>query len=150
MSFHVCSGHYSPILASRQRLKLSPAHERMKATLRDFYTRENHHMAGYKQALQSCCCPALPGMMLFIREVARGCGSGPYDQHPESPGSRLINLKRYRPITWAVRAMEKCHAPFKVQRVDYICDWLEHVLSEYLVGTEVEWERRIYDNCRKL
>lgn len=42
--------------------------------------------------------------------------------------------------------MEKCHAPFKVQRVDYICDWLEHVLSEYLVGTEVEWERRIYDN----
>lgn len=45
-----------------QKLKLSPAHERMRAALRDFYTRENHHMAGYKQALQSCCCPALPGM----------------------------------------------------------------------------------------
>ncbi|KAG6377039.1 ras guanine nucleotide exchange factor domain-containing protein [Boletus reticuloceps] len=132
------------------KLKLSPAHERMKATLKDFYTRENQHMAGYKQALQSCCCPALPGMMLFIREVARGCGSGPYDQHPNVPESRLINLKRYRPITWAVRAMEKCHAPFKIQRVDYICDWLEHVLSEYLVGTEAEWETRIYDNCRKL
>lgn len=42
--------------------------------------------------------------------------------------------------------MEKCHAPFKIQRVDYICDWLEHVVSEYLVGTEAEWERRIYDN----
>lgn len=42
--------------------------------------------------------------------------------------------------------MEKCHAPFKIQRVDYICDWLEHVLSEYLVGTEAEWEKRIYDN----
>lgn len=42
--------------------------------------------------------------------------------------------------------MEKCHAPFRIQRADYICDWLEHVLSEYLVGTEVEWEKRIYDN----
>ncbi|KAF8555738.1 ras GEF [Imleria badia] len=132
------------------KLKLSWAHEQMKAKLKDFYTRENHHMAGYKQALQSCCCPALPGMMLFIREVARGCGSGPYDQHPDIPESRLINLKRYRPITWAVRAMEKCHAPFKIQRVDYICDWLEHVLSEYLVGTEVEWETRIYNNSRRL
>lgn len=49
-------------LAFCQKLKLSPAHERMKATLMDFYTRGNHHMAGYKQALQSCCCPALPGM----------------------------------------------------------------------------------------
>ncbi|KAF8442976.1 ras guanine nucleotide exchange factor domain-containing protein [Boletus edulis BED1] len=94
-------------------------------------------------------CPT-HDIVLFIREVARGCGSGPYDQHPNVPGSRLINLKRYRPITWAVRAMEKCHAPFKIQRVDYICDWLEHVLSEYLVGTEAEWETRIYDNCRKL
>ncbi|KAF8133734.1 ras guanine nucleotide exchange factor domain-containing protein [Boletus edulis] len=90
-------------------------------------------------------CPT-HDIVLFIREVARGCGSGPYDQHPNVPGSRLINLKRYRPITWAVRAMEKCHAPFKIQRVDYICDWLEHVLSEYLVGTEAEWETRIYDN----
>ena len=42
--------------------------------------------------------------------------------------------------------MEKCHAPFKIQRVDYICDWLEYILSEYLLGTEVEWEKRIYDN----
>lgn len=42
--------------------------------------------------------------------------------------------------------MEKCHTPFKIRRVDYICDWLEHVLSEYLVGTEAEWERRIYSN----
>lgn len=62
MLFYVCSGHRSPILAACQKLKLSKAHERMKATLSDFYTRENHHMAGYKQALQSCCCPALPGM----------------------------------------------------------------------------------------
>ena len=42
--------------------------------------------------------------------------------------------------------MEKCHAPFKIQRIDYVCDWLEHVLSEYLVGTEAEWENRIYHN----
>ncbi|KAG8214547.1 ras guanine nucleotide exchange factor domain-containing protein [Butyriboletus roseoflavus] len=131
--------------ATCQRLKLSPAHERMKTVLRDFYTQENHHMAGHKQALQSCCCPALPGMMLFIREVARGCGSGPYDQHPAFPGSRLINLKRYRPIT-PFAVMEKCHTPFKIRRVDYIRDWLEHVLSEYLVGTEAEWEQRIYNN----
>lgn len=100
----------------------------MKGTLKDFYTRENRHMAGYKQALQSCSCPALPGMseyspayivwlrlihdtVLFIREVARGCGSGPYDQHPNIPGSRLINLKRYRPITWAVRGLFRTEWP---------------------------------------
>ncbi|KAG9315835.1 ras guanine nucleotide exchange factor domain-containing protein [Chiua virens] len=137
------------VLPFIKKLKLSPAHERIKSELMDFYTRDNHHMEGYKQALQRCCCPTLPGMMLFIREVARGCGSGAHEEHPTHPGSRLINLKRYRPITWAVRAMEKCHAPFKIQRVDYICDWLEHVLSEYLVGSETEWEERIYNNCRQ-
>ncbi|KAF8843415.1 ras GEF [Paxillus ammoniavirescens] len=130
-------------------LKLSPRHEEMKITLSEFYTKGNNHMQAYKQALQKCSCPALPGMMLFIGEVARGCGAEPYDQHPAVPGSRLINLKRYRPIAWAVRAMEKCHNPFKIQRVDYVCDWLEHMLSKYRSGTEAEWEERIYKNCHK-
>ncbi|KIJ17725.1 hypothetical protein PAXINDRAFT_9668 [Paxillus involutus ATCC 200175] len=137
------------VLPFMTTLKLSPRHEEMKVTLSEFSTKGNNHMQAYKQALQKCSCPALPGMMLFIGEVARGCGSEPYDQHPAVPGSRLINLKRYRPITWAVRAMEKCHAPFKIQRVDYICDWLEHMLSKYRAGTEAEWEERIYNNCRK-
>ncbi|KAH7885337.1 ras guanine nucleotide exchange factor domain-containing protein [Phlebopus sp. FC_14] len=130
--------------------KISPRHEQMKSTLSQFYTQGNNHLKAYKQALQSCSCAALPGMMLFMGEVARGCGSGPYSEHPAVPGSRLINLNRYRPITWAVRAMERCHVPFKIERVDYICDWLEHALSDYLGGTEMEWEQRIYDKCRKL
>ncbi|KAF9221009.1 ras GEF [Gyrodon lividus] len=138
------------VLPFMTTLKLRPEHQEMKITLSEFYTKGNSHMQAYKQALQGCSCAALPGMMLFIGEVARGCGSGPYDQHPAAPDSRLINLKRYRPITWAVRAMEKCHAPFRIHRVDYICDWLEHLLSGYLLGTEAEWEQRIHDNCRKL
>lgn len=40
--------------------------------------------------------------------------------------------------------MERCHVPFKIERVDYVCNWLDHVLSEYRQGTEIEWEDRIY------
>ncbi|KAL4073254.1 ras guanine nucleotide exchange factor domain-containing protein [Scleroderma yunnanense] len=130
-------------------IKLSPKHVKIKATLSEFYTGGNNHLRAYKDALQNCHCAALPGMMLFIGEVARGCGSGPYDAHPRVPGSRLINLKRYRPITWAVRAMERCHVPFKIERIDYVCSWLDHVLSEFREGTETEWENRIYAKCRK-
>lgn len=50
--------------------------------------------------------------VLFIGEVARGCGSGAYDAHPRVPGSRLINLKRYRPITWAVRGLLAQYMPW--------------------------------------
>ncbi|KAI6030536.1 ras guanine nucleotide exchange factor domain-containing protein [Pisolithus orientalis] len=131
-------------------IKISSKHEKIKAMLSEFYTGGNNHFRAYKDALQNCHCAALPGMMLFIGEVARGCGSGPYEAHPLVPGSRLINLRRYRPITWAVRAMERCHVPFKIQRVDYVCDWFEHVLAPYREGTEMEWENRIHAKCRKM
>ncbi|KIM54591.1 hypothetical protein SCLCIDRAFT_1221796 [Scleroderma citrinum Foug A] len=131
-------------------IKLSAKHRKIKATLREFYAGGNNwHLQVYKEALRNCHRPALPGMMLFIREVTRACDSGRYNAHPEVPGSRLINLKRYRPITWAVRAMERCHVPFKIERVDYVCNWLDHVLSEYREGTEIEWEDRIYAKCRR-
>jgi len=47
-------------------------------------------------------------------------------------------------LTWLTLAMERCHVPFKIERADYVCNWLDHVLSEYHQGTEVEWEARIY------
>ncbi|KAG6337316.1 hypothetical protein ID866_1778 [Astraeus odoratus] len=131
------------------KIKLSAKHQKIKATLSEFHTGGNNHLRAYKDALKNCHCAALPGMMLFIGEVARGCGSGPYDAHPNDPGSCLVNLRRYRPITWAVRAMERCHVPFKIQRIDYVCNWLDHVLSQYRQGTEIEWENRIYAKCRK-
>ncbi|KAI6122470.1 ras guanine nucleotide exchange factor domain-containing protein [Pisolithus croceorrhizus] len=130
-------------------IKISGKHEKIKATLSEFYTGGNNHFRAYKEALQNCHCAALPGMMLFIGEVARGCGSGPYEAHPLVPGSRLINLRRYRPITWAVRAMERCHVPFKIHRIDYMCNWFEHVLAPFREGTEMEWENRIHAKCRK-
>lgn len=40
--------------------------------------------------------------------------------------------------------MERCHVPFKIERVDYVFNWLDHVLSPYRQGTEMEWENRIY------
>ncbi|KAI6044829.1 ras guanine nucleotide exchange factor domain-containing protein [Pisolithus marmoratus] len=125
-------------------IKIGGKHEKIKATLSEFYTGGNNHFRAYKDALQNCHCAALPGMMLFIGEVARGCGSGPYEAHPLVPGSRLINLRRYRPITWAVRAMERCHVPFKIHRIDYVCNWFEHVLAPFREGSEMEWENRIH------
>ncbi|KAI6094106.1 hypothetical protein EDD16DRAFT_1705049 [Pisolithus croceorrhizus] len=87
-------------------IKISGKHDMIKATLSEFYTAGNNHVRAYKDALQNCHCAALPGMMLFIGEVACGCDSGPYEAHPLVLGSRAINLRRYHPITWAVGATE--------------------------------------------
>ncbi|KIK95057.1 hypothetical protein PAXRUDRAFT_827382 [Paxillus rubicundulus Ve08.2h10] len=53
-------------------LKLSPRHEEMKTTLSEFYTKGNNHMQAYKQALQKCSCPALPGMSALHRRSRTG------------------------------------------------------------------------------
>jgi len=40
--------------------------------------------------------------------------------------------------------MEKCHTPYHIQRVDYVCHWMEQVVCAYLGRPEREWETIIY------
>jgi hypothetical protein len=41
--------------------------------------------------------------------------------------------------------MERCHAPYHIQRVDYVCHWMEHVVCSYLSRPELEWEDIFYE-----
>jgi len=46
--------------------------------------------------------------------------------------------------------MERCHAPYQIQRVDYVCHWIEQVLCSYLRHPEMEWENIFYEKGRRL
>lgn len=41
--------------------------------------------------------------------------------------------------------MERCHTPYQIQRVDYVCYWMEQVVCSYLSRPEMEWENIFYD-----
>jgi hypothetical protein len=41
--------------------------------------------------------------------------------------------------------MERCHAPYHIQRVDYICQWMEEVICSYLNRPEAQWEDIFFD-----
>ncbi|KIK32668.1 hypothetical protein CY34DRAFT_814134, partial [Suillus luteus UH-Slu-Lm8-n1] len=46
--------------------------------------------------------------------------------------------------------MERCHAPYYIQRVDYVCQWMEEVVCSYLDRPEAEWDDILYEKSRRL
>ncbi|KAG1822748.1 ras guanine nucleotide exchange factor domain-containing protein [Suillus subaureus] len=119
-------------------------HEEILLALRLFFSYTNR-MKAYKDAIQSSDGPTLPTLVLFVGDVKRQCGNEERVDHPNAPGHKLINLRRYRPLTRAIRDMERCHAPYYIQRVDYVCQWIEEVICSYLSRPEAEWEDIFYD-----
>ncbi|KAG1906703.1 ras guanine nucleotide exchange factor domain-containing protein [Suillus fuscotomentosus] len=124
-------------------------HEEILLALRLFFSHTNR-MKAYKDAIQSSRGPTLPTLVLFIGDVKRQCGNEECVDHPNAPGHKLINLRRYRPLTRAIRDMERCHTPYCIQRVDYVCQWMEEVVCSYLSRPEVEWEDIFYDKSQRL
>jgi hypothetical protein len=41
--------------------------------------------------------------------------------------------------------MERCHAPYNIQREDYVWQWMEEVICSYLDRPEAEWEDILYE-----
>lgn len=128
---------------------LGVRHEEILLALRLFFSHTNR-MKAYKDAIQSSRGPTLPTLVLFVGDVKRQCGNEECVDHPNAPGHKLINLRRYRPLTRAIRDMERCHAPYHIQRVDYICHWMEEVICSYLSRPEAEWEDIFFDKSRLL
>ncbi|KAG1872516.1 ras guanine nucleotide exchange factor domain-containing protein [Suillus subalutaceus] len=128
---------------------LGVRHDEILHALRLFFSHTNR-MKAYKDAIQSSHGPTLPTLVLFIGDVKRQCGNEERVDHPNAPGHKLINLRRYRPLTRAVRDMERCHTPYYIQRVDYVCQWIEEVICSYLSRPEAEWEDIFYDKSRRL
>lgn len=124
-------------------------HEGILLALRLFFSHTNR-MKAYKDAIQSSHGPTLPTLVLFVGDVKRQCGNEECVDHPNAPGHKLINLRRYRPLTRAIRDMERCHTPYYIQRVDYVCQWLEEVICSYLSRPEAEWEDIFYDKSQHL
>ncbi|KAG2153116.1 ras guanine nucleotide exchange factor domain-containing protein [Suillus bovinus] len=124
-------------------------HEEILLTLRVFFSHTTR-MKAYKEAIQSSCGPTLPTLVLFVGDVKRQCGNEECVDHPNAPGHKLINLRRYRPLTRAIRDMERCHTPYHIQRVDYVCQWMEEVICTYLSRPELEWEDVLYDKSQRL
>lgn len=124
-------------------------HEEILVALRLFFSHTNR-MKAYKDAIQSGHGPTLPTLVLFVGDVKRQCGNEECVDHPNAPGHKLINLRRYRPLTRAIRDMERCHAPYYIQRVDYVCQWMEEVVCSYLNRPEAEWEDILYEKSRRL
>ncbi|KAG2129478.1 ras guanine nucleotide exchange factor domain-containing protein [Suillus clintonianus] len=130
-------------------VNIGTKHDAILLALRLFFSHTNH-MKSYKDAIQSSVGPTLPTLVLFVGDVKRQCGDKECVDHPNAPGHKLINLRRYRPLTRAVRDMERCHIPYHIQRVDYVCQWMEQVICSYLSRPENEWEDIFYDKKKKL
>lgn len=130
-------------------LDIGVRHEEILVALRLFFSHTNR-MKAYKDAIQSSHGPTLPTLVLFVGDVKRQCGNEECVDHPNAPGHKLINLRRYRPLTRAIRDMERCHTPYHIQRVDYVCQWMEEVICSYLSRPEAEWEDILYDKSRLL
>ncbi|KAG2033736.1 ras guanine nucleotide exchange factor domain-containing protein [Suillus americanus] len=128
---------------------LGVRHEEILHSLRLFFSHTDR-MKAYKDAIKSSHGPTLPTLVLFVGDVKRQCGNEERVDHPNAPGHKLINLRRYRPLTRAIRDMERCHAPYYIQRVDYVCQWIEEVICSYLSRPEAEWEDIFYDKSRRL
>ncbi|KAG1751146.1 ras guanine nucleotide exchange factor domain-containing protein [Suillus lakei] len=124
-------------------------HDEILVALRHFFSHTTR-MKAYKDAIQSSYGPTLPTLVLFVSDVKRQCGNEERVDHPHAPGHKLINLRRYRPLTRAIRDMERCHTPYYIQRVDYVCQWMEEVICSYLSRPEVEWEDIFYEKSRRL
>ncbi|KAI5986122.1 hypothetical protein EDD15DRAFT_2200208 [Pisolithus albus] len=129
---------------------LSQKAEKIKPTFRELYAGGNSHFRAYKDALQHCHCAALPGIMLFIGGVARGCGSGPYEAHPLVPGSLLINSGRYRRITNSHRRWRDVMYLSKSTASIMSATGLSVFSPPFREGTEIEWENRIHAKCHYL
>ncbi|KAG0700129.1 ras guanine nucleotide exchange factor domain-containing protein [Suillus ampliporus] len=125
-------------------LNIGAKHDEILHALRLFFSPANH-MKPYKDAIQSSLGPTLPTLVLFVGEVKRQCGNEERVENPNAPGHKLINLRRYRPLTRAIRDMERCHAPYYIQRVNYICQWMEQVVCFYLTHPESQWEDIFYE-----
>ncbi|KAG1762583.1 ras guanine nucleotide exchange factor domain-containing protein [Suillus occidentalis] len=123
---------------------LSIGTEEILVALRLFFSHTDR-MKAYKDAIQSGQGPTLPTLVLFVGDIKRQCGNEERVDHPNAPGHKLINLRRYRPLTRAIRDMERCHAPYYIQRVDYVCQWMEEVICSYLNRPEAEWEDILYE-----
>ncbi|KAG1727048.1 ras guanine nucleotide exchange factor domain-containing protein [Suillus occidentalis] len=130
-------------------LNIDARHEEILVALRLFFNHTNR-MKAYKDAIQSGQGPTLPTLVLFVGDVKRQCGNEECVDHPNAPGHKLINLRRYRPLTRAIRDMERCHAPYHIQRVDYVCQWMEEVICSYLNRPEAEWDDILYEKSRHL
>ncbi|KAG1761256.1 ras guanine nucleotide exchange factor domain-containing protein [Suillus occidentalis] len=130
-------------------LNIDARHEEILVSLRLFFSHTNR-MKAYKDAIQSGHGPTLPTLVLFVGDIKRQCGNEECVDHPNAPGHMLINLRRYRPLTRAIRDMERCHAPYYIQRVDYVCQWMEEVVCSYLNCSEAEWEDILYEKSRRL
>ncbi|KIK40806.1 hypothetical protein CY34DRAFT_806800, partial [Suillus luteus UH-Slu-Lm8-n1] len=130
-------------------LNINARHEEILVALRLFFSHTNR-MKAYKDAIQSGHGPTLPTLVLFVGDIKRECGNEECVDHPNAPGSKLINLRRYRPLTRAIRDMERCHAPYYIQREDYVCQWMEEVICSYLNRPEAEWEDILYEKSRRL
>ncbi|KIK41604.1 hypothetical protein CY34DRAFT_85165 [Suillus luteus UH-Slu-Lm8-n1] len=125
-------------------LNIDARHEEILVSLRLFFSHTNR-MKAYKDAIQSGHGPTLPTFVLFVGDIKRQCGNEECVDHPNAPGHKLINLRRYRPLTRAIRDMERCHTPYHIQRVDYVCQWMEEVICSYLNCPEAEWEDILYE-----
>ncbi|OJA09617.1 hypothetical protein AZE42_01399 [Rhizopogon vesiculosus] len=131
-------------------LDIGAKHDEIRLYLRLFFSPLNR-MKSYKEAIQKSLGPTLPTLVLFVGDVKRQCGNEPCVEHPNVPGGeKLINLRRYRPLTRAIQDMEKCHTPYHIQRVDYVCHWMEQVVCAYLSLPELEWENIIYEKSQRL
>jgi len=83
-------------------------------------------MRAYKDAIQQSSGPTLPTLgtfvihicgtptfeiqhcclaVLFVGDVKRQCGNEECVENPNAPEYKLINLRRYRPLTRAIRGM---------------------------------------------
>ncbi|KAG1746001.1 ras guanine nucleotide exchange factor domain-containing protein [Suillus paluster] len=130
-------------------LNIGAKHDEILLGLRLFFSHTNH-MKAYKDAIQSSLGPTLPTLVLFVGDVKRQCGNEERVENPNAPGHKLINLRRYRPLTRAVRDMERCHTPYHIQRVDSVYQWIEEVICCYLKRPEAEWEDILYEKSRRL
>ncbi|KAG1750935.1 ras guanine nucleotide exchange factor domain-containing protein [Suillus occidentalis] len=130
-------------------LDIGVRHQEILVALRLFFSHTNR-MKAYKDAIQSGHGPTLPTLVLFVGDIKRQCGNEECVDHPNAPGHKLINLRRYRPLTRAIRDMERCHAPYYIQRVDYVCQWMEEVICSYLNRPEAEWDDILFEKSRHL
>ncbi|KAG1773448.1 ras guanine nucleotide exchange factor domain-containing protein [Suillus occidentalis] len=125
-------------------LNIDARHEEILVALRLFFSHTNR-MKAYKDAIQSGQGPTLPTLVLFVGDIKRQCGDRESVDQPNVPGHELVNLRRYQP---SHSSYQRCHAPYYIQRVDYVCQWMKEVICSYLNRPEAEWEDILYEKSR--